>query len=367
MATKKELEAIIEMNSRIGRLMINKTRTTKQKFKEILVIVNQTMNVDRIGIFLKNKEKIIVPVATFGYDSKSASCEYPLGKGLIGQATLNGETIYCPDITSAGKDEPQKLHAEVGIYRDMRSALIIPLKVDGDHLGAIEIISEKPNAFSPQEIEGLKSIRNNLSTYIAYLTQQRNGIIEKTRAIYSTLEFKHEYLKGHSQRVQLESRKIARVYGLSKEKIELIADAASLHDVGKVGIMDVHLSSDKRYSDKDNPIKSHALSGYKLLRENGITEKILLNVVLSHHEWWNGQGYPHRLKGEDIPLEARIVCVADSADAMLSDRPYRKALSLHETVKELKEGRGKQFDPDLIMMYVPILIRDYKGTNRQKL
>lgn len=163
-----------------------------------------------------------------------------------------------------------------------------------------------------------------------------------------TVEFRDPYTSGHSQRVSRYSRIIARIIGLNSKAVDRVAVAALLHDVGKIHeifapilMKPGRLTAEERAVMELHPIKSAEL-----------VEKIsdlrdIVPAVRHHHENWDGTGYPDRLGGRDIPLGARIIRFADTMDAMLTDRPYRKALTQHEVRDELIKFRGLEFDPDI--------------------
>lgn len=170
-----------------------------------------------------------------------------------------------------------------------------------------------------------------------------------------TIDARDSYTNGHSFRVAEYSEKIAKKIGLPKEKCEEIRNAALLHDIGKIGIIDNILKkSDKLSFDEYSEIKQHTLIGANILEDlNTIpTAKI---VAKYHHERFDGKGYPEGLKGEEIPLEARIVCVADSYDAMKSKRCYKEAFDDDFIYEEFKKGKNTQFDPKVLEVFLEIL------------
>jgi HD superfamily phosphohydrolase YqeK len=183
------------------------------------------------------------------------------------------------------------------------------------------------------------------------LTYQSKHQLETTNKellelFVQTVEFRDPYTSGHSQRVSRFSRIIAQLIGLGPKDIERISTAALLHDVGKIHeifapilLKPGRLSPDERAIMELHPIKSAEL----VAKISDLQD--IVPAVRHHHENWDGTGYPDRLKGRDIPLGARIIRVADTIDAMTTDRPYRKALGQIEVRSELKKFRGIQFDP----------------------
>ena len=167
------------------------------------------------------------------------------------------------------------------------------------------------------------------------------------------LELKDPYTKGHSERVAEYATILAeesRIY--TKKDLENFYLACLLHDVGKIGIPDEILNKDSHLTNEEySVIKKHSLLGAKLLNNLSFTPLFIhehRSIIRSHHEKWDGSGYPDGLKGHEIPLNVRIVSIADAFDAMTSTRSYRNALSAEEAYKRIIEGAGTQFDPSLI-------------------
>lgn len=176
--------------------------------------------------------------------------------------------------------------------------------------------------------------------------------LQTIETMANTLEAKDEYTKGHSSRVSEYSVMLARELGLSDEEVENIRIMSLLHDVGKIAVPDRVLNKAGRLEDAEfEVIKSHTTQGYLLLKGISCLGPIA-QVARHHHERFDGRGYPDKLSGENIEFEARIVGIADSYDAMSSDRVYRKALPKNVIREELIKGRGTQFDPNLLDVFL---------------
>jgi diguanylate cyclase (GGDEF)-like protein/putative nucleotidyltransferase with HDIG domain len=183
---------------------------------------------------------------------------------------------------------------------------------------------------------------------------KRNGL-SAIYALVSTVEARDPYTYGHSRKVNSYAVALAEAIGLSPDDVSKVSTAALLHDIGKIGIPDKVLNKKGKLSKEDwEAIKSHPRLGANIV---GNVPQLIpcVNSILHHHERWDGGGYPEGLKGEEIPIEARILAIADSFEAMTSARPYRPALSFEEVVKELRQGAGLQFDPKLVEVFIGII------------
>jgi len=168
----------------------------------------------------------------------------------------------------------------------------------------------------------------------------------------SAIESKDKYTGGHVERVANYSRDIAKALGLSEEEIRQIYLGAMVHDIGKIGVKDAILNKPgKLDTDEFILVKHHTYDGYKLLGKIEDIEIAAL-IALSHQEKWNGDGYPNGLRGKDIPLEARIVTIADYWDAIVTDRPYRNAMHLKVAIDLMFQESGETFDPDILAVFM---------------
>ena len=169
------------------------------------------------------------------------------------------------------------------------------------------------------------------------------------------IDAKDPYTNGHSKRVAEYTSLIAQAMGYEGEELDRVYYVALLHDCGKIGVPDNILGKPGRLTDDEfEVIKSHTVRGGEILK----SFKSLVNVgegALYHHERYDGKGYPEGKKGEDIPLIARMICVADSFDAMNSNRVYRERLSKEYIVGELEKNKGKQFDPQIADIMLRII------------
>jgi len=166
------------------------------------------------------------------------------------------------------------------------------------------------------------------------------------------IEAKDPYTKGHCGRTAVFATALGREAGLGADDMEVLEFGAFLHDIGKIGVKDAVLLKPGALDDDEwKHMKIHPVVGYQIAVQLDMLQPMIA-CIRNHHERWDGSGYPDRLKGEDIPLLARIVCLADAYDAMATDRPYKRALPLDECKKILRQQAGPQFDPDLVELFI---------------
>jgi putative nucleotidyltransferase with HDIG domain len=214
----------------------------------------------------------------------------------------------------------------------------------------------------------LQDMNRNLEGKVRERTKQlaekhqelRLAYVQTIRALAEAVDAKDAYTRGHSERVGVYASKIAREMSFPKEFIERVYIAGLLHDVGKIGVPDHIITKPDRLTDAEyDEIKKHPEIGAKILEPVTFLADVV-PCVRHHHEWYDGcdKGYPWRLRGDEIPLPSRVILVADTVEAMTSDRPYRKALPLEVVVRELHAYSGTQFDPVAVKAMLGLLERE---------
>ncbi len=206
----------------------------------------------------------------------------------------------------------------------------------------------------------LKKERDKLLFRASYLEEQvenaRNNIMTcyegTVKALILTIDAKDRYTFNHSNRVAQISTSLAKALGVEDKTIKEIEHAASIHDIGKIGVEEAILRKNGRLTpDESEEIRKHPSIGVRIVESVPFLEDAI-PVILHHHERYDGKGYPEGLKGSRIPLTARIVVVADAVDAMMNSRPYRDALTTDRVMHELKSNAGTQFDPEIVEIIV---------------
>ncbi|MBI4323091.1 MAG: HD domain-containing protein [Candidatus Omnitrophica bacterium] len=237
--------------------------------------------------------------------------------------------------------------------------LCVPMAIREKPLGVLAVFrASMSRAFTEDDEALLTSIGSQVA--VAVENYQLNQDIERTyleaiMALALAVEAKEAYTAGHSKRVAFYAQKIAELMGLDEDARKLISNAGLLHDVGKIGVKDVILLKPEALTPEElHVMRQHPSIGEAILKPLRSLGKVA-EMVHCHHEHYDGSGYPRGLKGEQIPLGARILVVADSYDSMVTDRPYRKRLSLEEAKDELCKWAGTHFDPQAVKAFLRFL------------
>jgi HD-GYP domain-containing protein (c-di-GMP phosphodiesterase class II) len=181
--------------------------------------------------------------------------------------------------------------------------------------------------------------------------EQQQTYLNTIQALVSAIEASDSYTKGHSERVTRYSLEIGRRLNLTADRMQILERAAILHDIGKIGVDLSLLHKEGRLTPQDiRDLQQHPSIGMHILEPIEFLHDVRV-CIGQHHERFDGMGYPNRIKKEEQLLEARILAIADAFDAMTSDRPYRKALSLDVAIAELNDNAGSQFDPEIVPVF----------------
>lgn len=239
--------------------------------------------------------------------------------------------------------------------------LCVPLRLREKPIGTVSVLrSEIGRSFTDDDEVLLESIGSQMAVaienYRLNLDVERT-YIETIMALAMAVEAKDPYSAGHSKRVGFYARQIGEVLGLGADELELLNAGGVLHDIGKIGIKDeILLKTTHLNSDEEKIMQQHPIIGEAIVKPVRSLQKTA-ELIRHHHESYDGTGYPSGLKGEEIPLGARILVVADTFDAMVTDRPYRKRLSVEIARAELNKLSGIQFDPKAVDAFMTVLDR----------
>ncbi len=266
---------------------------------------------------------------------------------------------------------PTETEACLIMAEGINSALLVPMVVKDRAMGVftlLEVRSWDRSPFSPRKVSLCRAMASGAAIAIenALLFEERERAHMATlRALASALDARERETQAHSWRVQEYSLRLAREMGVPEADWKHLAQGALLHDVGKIGISDSILLKPGGLTEEEwQEMRKHPLIGYDLLK--GLVHlEAERGIVLAHHERWDGSGYPKGLSGTAIPQGARIFSVADTLDAVTSDRPYRKRASFAAGKEEIVRGAGTQFDPDVVAAFQRVPIEEWQAIRQR--
>ena len=349
----EQLSLVHELTKSIGS-----TLKLQQVFDRIMEAVMSIFQADRGSLMLRNEETGMLTVgASRGIPEEVAKdLVFEPGEGVAGAVALTGNPLL---IENVNIDERYKKRESV---QDM-TLLSVPLVSRDKVVGVLNVertLDEEKElwSFTAEDQEFLSTLSSAAAIAIENADLYRhllNGYLGTVQSLAAAIEAKDAYTHGHSTRVTELSLSIAFELGLSEDDIDIIRHSALLHDIGKIGVSDnVLLKPGGLTNEEFSMIKQHPLLGTKILQSVEFLDSVR-RILLAHHERYDGKGYPQGLKGNTIPLGGRIIAVADSFDAMVSDRPYRRGLSHQVAVEEINSCSGSQFDPQVVRAFLRML------------
>ncbi|MCF6277330.1 MAG: GAF domain-containing protein, partial [Anaerolineales bacterium] len=327
------------------------------------VLLNQLLErveVDADAILLYEKANQMLTHA-HGLGFRTAALQHTnlrLGQGYAGKAALERRYVFIPDLSEADDGfAASSLFAE----EEFVTYYGIPLVAKGILVGVLEVFRRAALDSTSEWVDYLHIVAgqaaiaidnvqlfDNLQRSNMRLTQAYDATIEGWA---KALELRDMETEGHSRRVVGTTMELARRMGIRPEKMADIRRGALLHDIGKMGVPDSILQKPGKLSEEEwQVMRKHPLYAYQWLASIDYLRPAL-NIPYCHHEKWDGTGYPRQLKGEQIPLEARVFAVVDVWDALCSDRPYRKAWSEQKTLEYIQNEAGKHFDPQVVRVF----------------
>ncbi|MCP2604668.1 response regulator [Candidatus Aminicenantes bacterium AH-873-B07] len=323
--------------------------------KRIMQILGEDYGYYHGGVFLKEGEHLVIKAfaSTIGMDKLKVKegKKLKIGEeGIVGWVAEHREPLMVNDAT--------KDLRFIQVHESLVAGLAVPIEIEGELLGVLEVESNKKNAFNKEDLELLLSIAGQLAVTISNLKRRKKleqYLIQTVTSLAIAIEKKDKYTEEHCRRMARIAVKIGKELGLSEENLKNLEHAAILHDIGKIGINGKIIGKPGGLTTEEwEDIKKHPIMGREILE--GIDPlKRTAKIVEEHHEHYDGSGYPKGLKKNEILLEARILAAVDACDAMTSFRPYRKALSMEEIIKELRKHAGTQFDPQVVEILIKLL------------
>ena len=347
----------------IDRAIISSFELTPM-LEVLLDQVIQHLEVDAADILLYNPRSGLLEYATGrGFHANEISVStLKLGQGYSGRAALFNTLENIPDFATA---DPPFLRSNVVKAEGFVSFWAVPLVVKEEVLGVLEIFHRSPLITTSEWVNFFEALGGQAAIAInnSHLFSDLQRSNQELRQAYDAtiegwsraMDLRDRETEGHTERVTMLTIRLARMVGLSEEEIVHAKRGALLHDMGKLGIPDSILLKNGQLTSKEWRImKMHPRFAYDML--SGIDYlRPALDIPHCHHEKWDGSGYPHGLKGEEIPLAARIFAVVDVWDALRSDRPYRKAWTREQTLEYMLDQSGKHFDPKIVKTFLELL------------
>ncbi|MCL4417995.1 MAG: HD domain-containing protein [Actinobacteria bacterium] len=312
-------------------------------------------------ILIKTGEYNFIWIGLFDTQGNKINCAAFAGKGngyLENPAVMvKGEdkVLIVNDIATDPFFKPWRNKA---LYRDCRAMAAVPLICNKKVIGNLNVYSGLENSFKNQEIKFLKEVANDIAIgikSIRYEKELERNYFNTKKTLYEIInsialisERRDSYTAGHQKRVAVLTRAIAKEMKLDADTIEGIYLISILHDIGKMCIPLSILSKPAYLSKAETMlIQSHCREGYDILKNIEFPWPIA-KTILQHHERINGSGYPNRLKGKNILLEAKIIAVADTLEAMSSHGPYRPAIGLNKALEEIAKNKGILYDNSVV-------------------
>ena len=369
---RRRLESLMEVSQRMGMM-----RSPDELLATVVICAKEQLQVNTAIIMLRHGDELCVEWKDGLTDLGDEALRTPVGQGLLGQMVMSGQPFR---FTSADNYESLRSMRDIGgITRllaghrknepmgpnprvdEIKNFMGVALKTPQDPLPfGLLILANRlmGDSFSEHELGFLQILATDAAIAIRnlfFLTELECAHYEMIQALAQAIEAKDSYTHGHVARVRDFSVKLARSMGLPADYIRDVDTAAILHDVGKLSTPDSILMKPGALTDEEFAImKLHSTNSVKILRDISSVSPSIQKMVLHHHERWDGRGYPSGLQGNEIPLGALIVTVADCYDAMTSDRPYRKGFVPAEALRRLEQGAGTQFSAEVLSYFLAL-------------
>ncbi len=339
---ERKLKQSEELNNLLDSFSSLIYREKSLNLDEFLKRILKFLQADTGSLMSYSREEEILKIkASVGISNDiSEKTILNLGEGIAGWIAQNKVPLIIEDIS---KDERFKnIESRINI----RSSISYPLIHEGELVGVLNINSLKESKkFTEENI----SLIDRIAPLLA-LALYREELREKVRLLNREALF-----------ILVEAIEARDPLKLSEEDLKKLEYASYLHDVGKIKVPDFILRKPGRLNEEEyNIIKLHTLWGEEIVKNFSVFKGIS-SIIRSHHERWDGKGYPDGLRNDEIPFFARIIALIDSFQAMTSFRPYRRKLTLNEAIEEIKINRGKQFDPYLSELFIELILEEYKN------
>ena len=340
--------------SRLGQIL-NSTLEHNEVRRRAMEAATQLMEAEVGSLLLIDEEKsqLYFEVALGDQEETIKKITLNIGEGIAGWVAENGDPLI---VNAPEKDSRFFRGVDERTEFKTRNIICVPVKVKERTIGVLEAINKKEGEdFDEEDLSLFTSLADQVAIALdnARLYQELEDMFFQTaESLADAIEKRDPYTGGHTQRVTMYSVATAKHLPLKPIELKWLKISAVLHDIGKIGIDDQILKKPERLNPEEyNAIKQHANMGADIIDHIKQLKNIIPGVKY-HHEQLDGTGYPEGLKGEKIPIIAKIASVADTYDAMTTDRPYRRALSKEMAIKELRRCSGTQFDQEVVGAFV---------------
>ncbi len=343
--TQARLAAITEAS-----LTISNERNLKKLFKTILDQVFKLTPAHNGVILIKNKHTGDLKVECA--KRKVASTKQTVSMTIVQCAFDKNEAV----LTSDALDDTRFMDGESIVSQNISSVMCVPLCFQDERLGVIYVDTQgTTDAFDQEDLRLLAAFSSAVSAALKnnlYLDELEKAFQDTLVITSNAIEMRDHYTIGHTWRVTRFAVEIAKELGWNEKQLELCKRGGVLHDVGKIAVGDSILGKPSKLTDQEFIImRDHPERGASMMRDVA-SLKPLIPYCLYHHERWDGKGYPQGLKGKQIPIEGRLIAVADAFDAMTSRRPYKDVIESEKALKEIIRCKGTQFDPEIVDAFV---------------
>jgi PAS domain S-box-containing protein/putative nucleotidyltransferase with HDIG domain len=335
----------IQIMSEMGKSILS-THESKVILETTIRMISKLISCDWVRVIVVDKEKQELRFLV-GMDEDTASLNTTVSydSTVLTEVVEHGRVQYIPDVTSLQR--PLFIEKQL-IDGGLMSVLRVPVVIKGEVVGVLGVMARRKAAFTQEDRETLEKLASHIGIALEnsrLLTDLEELFIGTVKTLAGTIEAKSYWTRGHSDRVTKLAMSIGKTLGLGADELKNLELAGLLHDIGKIGTYESILDKPgKLTAEEVEIIRKHPGKGAEMLSSIKLLKDIVPGVK-HHHEFYDGSGYPDRLSGDDIPLIARILAVADTVDAMGADRPYRKGKSTPEIRTELIRCSGTQFDP----------------------
>jgi HD-GYP domain-containing protein (c-di-GMP phosphodiesterase class II) len=335
--------------------ILNSTLDHKEIRRRAMEAATRLMKAEVGSLLLVNEEKrqLYFEVALGDREEDIKTIPLNFGEGIAGWVAQHGKPLI---VNSPEKDPRFFKGVDERTEFKTRNIICVPVKVKEKIIGVLEAINkQKKGRFNKEDLSLFTSLADQVAIALdnSRLYQELEEMFFQTaESLADAIEKRDPYTGGHTQRVTLYSQSIAKFLQLKPLERKWLKIASVLHDIGKIGIEDHILKKPERLSPEEfNMIKRHSDMGAEIIEHIRQLRESIPGVKY-HHEQVNGKGYPDGLRGEEIPILAKIVAVADTYDAMTTDRPYRKATEKEAAIEELRRCSGTQLDKEVVEAFI---------------